>query len=431
MAEQSFDVVVVGAGFAGAAAASVLQKAGYRTAVLEARDRAGGRAYTRAFVNSSDVLEFGGAWIAPGHERVRHYASACDFFLRPTAPVVARRWHDGSTLRDDAPAPAGDLQAYDEGLQRIIADARRYAQGTPADQPGFGVTGMSMSSYLHRLNANRALRSQAMAWWCISGNGDPNRISADEFISSCAHGDGSPDGMMKSLAHTIVSGAGDLVRRMIERSGANLQLRAEVESIMQLRSDVVAQCRNGEAYRAKAAVVALPLNVLKDVRFAPAIGRRKNEAVTQGHGGRAFKLWIKAEGPAVGSLVTGGLDGLQWAFVDRQTAGGSVMIVAFGLMDGKFDPASPGDVERGVKKLFPEARLIAWDWHDWLSDPHSRGTWLALPAEASWIGDSAEWRQEDKVFFASADFAPGTPGWFESAIISGETAAREIIGMSL
>jgi monoamine oxidase len=44
MAEHTYDVVVVGAGFAGAAAASVLQKAGYRTAVLEARDRAGGRA---------------------------------------------------------------------------------------------------------------------------------------------------------------------------------------------------------------------------------------------------------------------------------------------------------------------------------------------------------------------------------------------------
>jgi monoamine oxidase len=431
MAERTFDVVVVGGGFAGAAAASVLQKAGYGTAVLEARGRAGGRAYTRCFVNSPDVLEFGGSWIAPAHHRIRHYASACDFFLRPTATVAARRWHDGSTLRDDAPAAAGDLQAYKEGLARIIADARRYGQGLPMDESGFSLTDVSMSSYLHRLNANRALRAQAMAWWCISGNGDPNRISAGEFISSCAHGDGSPDGMMKSLTHTIVSGAGDLVRRMIESSGAELYLQAEVESIMQLRSDVIAQCRNGEAYRAKAAVIALPLNVLKELRFAPALGRRKAEAVTLGHGGRAFKLWIKAKGPAVGTLATGGLDGVQWAFAERETADGSAMIVGFGLMDGKFDPASPLDVERGLKRLFPEARLVAWDWHDWLSDPHSRGTWLALPAEASWIGDSAEWRQEDKVFFASADFAPGTPGWFESAIISGETAAEDIIGMSL
>jgi monoamine oxidase len=431
MEEHSFDVVVVGAGFAGAAAASVLQKSGYRTAVLEARDRAGGRAYTRCFVNSSDVLEFGGSWIAPHHHRVRYYARACDFFLRPTAQVAARRWHDGSILRDDAPAAAGDLEAYKEGLSRIIADARRYAQGPPADEPGFNPTNMSMSSYLHRLNANRALRAQAMAWWCISGNGDPNRISAGEFISSCAHGDGSPDGMMKSLTHTIVSGAGDLVRRMIEMSGATLQLRTEVESIMQLRSDVIAQCRNGEAYRAKAAVIALPLNVLKEVRFPPALNRRKSEAVTLGHGGRSFTLWIKAEGPAVGTLATGGLEGLQWAFAEREAAGGSVLIVGFGLMDGKFDPASPKDVERGLKQLFPEARLVAWDWHDWLNDPHSRGTWLALPAEASWIGDSTEWRQEDKVHFASADFAPGTPGWFESGIISGEAAAREIIRMSL
>jgi monoamine oxidase len=263
MAEHSFDVVVVGAGFAGAAAASVLQNAGYRTAVLEARDRAGGRAYTRAFVNTSDVLEFGGSWVAPGHDRVRHHARACDFFLRPTAKVVARRWHDGSKLRHDAPAPAGDLPAYEEGLQRIVADARRCAHGPPPDQPGFNPAGMSMSSYMHRLNANRALRSQAMAWWCISGNGDPNRISAGEFLSSCAHGDGSPESMMTSLAHTIVSGAGDLVRRMIETSGATLQLRRHVESIMQLRSDVVAQCGDGETYRSKAAVIALPLNVLK------------------------------------------------------------------------------------------------------------------------------------------------------------------------
>jgi monoamine oxidase len=424
MAEHSFDVLIAGAGFGGAAAASVLQEAGFKTVVIEARNRAGGRAFTRAFANSTDVLEFGGSWIAPAHHRVRHYAEKCGFLLRPTAAVVARRWHDGSTLRHDAPAATADMDAYEHGRKCIIADARRYAKGN-----GRNLIELSMSGYLHRINASRALRAQAMAWWCISGNGDPNFISAAEFISSCANGDGSPEGMMNGLKHTLVSGAGDLVRRMIETSGAALHLGAEVQSIQQFRSDVLASCANGDGYRAKAAVITLPLNVLNTIRFAPSLGRRKADAVALGHGGRAFKIWVKAQGLQVGTLATGGLEGLQWAFAERQAADGNALVVGFGLMDGKFDPSSPADVEQGVKRFFPEARLLAWDWHDWVIDPHSRGTWLALPAASPWIADPAEWQHEGKVFFASGDFAPNTPGWFESAIISGEAAAHDIIKM--
>ena len=134
MAEASFDAVVVGAGFAGAAAASVLQQAGLRTVVLEARDRAGGRAFTRTFAASGDLLEFGGSWIAPGHRRIRHYAEKCGFLLRPTASVAGRRWHDGSVLRDDAPAAASDLEQYELGRKRIIADAGLYANEAEGDR---------------------------------------------------------------------------------------------------------------------------------------------------------------------------------------------------------------------------------------------------------------------------------------------------------
>jgi monoamine oxidase len=425
MSEQSFDVLVVGAGFAGAAAASVMQLAGYRTGVLEARNRAGGRAHTRPFVNSADVLEFGGSWVAPSHHRIRHYAEKCGFLFRPTAAVTARRWHDGSTLRDDTPAAPAELKDYELGRKQIIQDAQRHAKASVAD-----LVNLSMSAYLHRINAGRALRSQAMAWWCISGNGDPSQISAAEFLSSCAHGNGSPEGMMHALRHTLVSGAGDLARRMIESCGASLNLGMEVHSIQQFRSEVLASCRNGNSYRAKAALVALPLNVLRTIRFAPSLGLRKSEAIVLGHGGRSFKIWIKAEGLQVGTLATGGLSGLQWAFVEREAADGKALIVGFGLVDGKFDPTSPTHVENGLKRFFPEAKLVAFDWHDWVNDPFSRGTWLALPAASAWIGEHAEWQPEGRIFFASADFAPSTPGWFESAIVSGEAAARQVIAMA-
>jgi monoamine oxidase len=424
MADARVDVLIIGAGFAGAAAASMLVRQGYRTLILEARDRAGGRAFTRSFAGTTDVADFGGSWIAPAHHRILHYAEKCGFLLRPATPVTARRWHDGSSLRSDQPAAPTEIAEYEAGRKRIIADALSYAELSPT------LSGISMTAYLHRIGASRALRAQALAWWCISGNGDPNSIAAGELISSCAHGDGSPEGMMHALKHSFVLGAGELVRRMIEASGARIRLGAEVTSIQQFRSEVLVRCANGEDFRAPAAVIAVPMNVLRHIRFAPALGRRKAEAAAMGHGGRSFKIWIKAESPRVGTLVTGGLNGMQWAFVEREASDGNAMIVGFGLLDGKFDPSSPAHVEQGLRRFFPEARLIASDWHDWVSDPYARGTWLAIPSGTPWIADSGEWEAEDKLFFASADFAPETPGWFESAIRSGEAAAKGVMALA-
>lgn len=46
MATENFDVVILGAGIAGLAAAKVLTKEGLKVVVLEARDRVGGRIHT-------------------------------------------------------------------------------------------------------------------------------------------------------------------------------------------------------------------------------------------------------------------------------------------------------------------------------------------------------------------------------------------------
>jgi monoamine oxidase len=427
MAEHLYDVVVAGAGFAGAAAACVLSQAGLDVVILEGRARVGGRAFTRPFAGTSARAEFGGSWIAPWHHRIRHYVGVSEFRLRPTEPVRERRWHDGERLLSDGPAAPDDMDAYQAGLARVRADVRSLATGHKKDQFGLPLVDVSMSGYLHRIGASLPLRAQLLAWWCISGNGNPNRISAAEFLSSCAHGNGTPEGMMESLGHTIEPGAQDLVESIIGLSGATLLCNAPVEDLRQFRSDVLVGCGNGEKYRARAAIIALPLNALKTVRFAPALERRKMQALGLGHGGRAFKLWIEVRDVGLGMLATGGLSGLQWMFAERESEVGTILLVGFGLFDGHFDPGSARDVEKGVRQFFPEAEILRSDWHDWVGDPFSRGTWLALPADAAWIGDATEWQSEGRIFHASADFAPGMPGWFESAIESGEAAARQLL----
>jgi len=61
------DVCVVGAGYAGLAAARKLKQAGTSVVVLEARDRVGGRIWTYHLRDGSPV-DRGGAWVAPTHD---------------------------------------------------------------------------------------------------------------------------------------------------------------------------------------------------------------------------------------------------------------------------------------------------------------------------------------------------------------------------
>lgn len=69
MEQVTADVCVVGAGFAGLAAARQLAGAGRDVVVLEARDRVGGRVWNRELPDGT-VVSAGGTWLGKGQERM-------------------------------------------------------------------------------------------------------------------------------------------------------------------------------------------------------------------------------------------------------------------------------------------------------------------------------------------------------------------------
>jgi monoamine oxidase len=416
MSDTDCDVVIVGAGLAGAAAAWTCAERGFSTSILEAHDRAGGRGFTRNFKDTEDRLEFGGSWIAPWHDRIRHYADRTGITLKATHPVTEHRWHDGKGLR------SGQLPS-DLALQAVKEHALLYKAGKPFPW----TTPLTLNQYLDRIDASPEARAHVLAWWTISGNGDPDRISAIEFLSSCAYGDGSPESMITALRHTLVPGVGALAERMIASSKARLDLNAPVAGLRQDDNGVTVTCAAGKVVKARAAICAMPLNALHAVDFTPKLSARKREAIALGHGGRSLKLWLKVEGIGPGILASGGPGGLRWLFSERQAADGSTLMVGFALTDGTLDPFDRPSVAASLARFFPEARLITWDWHDWIGDPYAKGTWVALPADAAWIGDPDVWGREGRIAFATSDFAGVSAGWFEGAIRSGEAAALTIL----
>jgi monoamine oxidase len=424
------DVAIIGAGLAGAAAANIVTGQGKSATIVEARERVGGRAFTRPFTAGGDFLEFGGAWITPWHDRIRHYAEQTGISLRPRAKVDTHLWHDGMALRDGEPSSKEARPAFDRAMQRIGIDAMRYKAGETTDVDGKPMTTVSLNAYLDRIDASPEARSHVLAWWTISGNGDPAVISAAEFLSSCAYGGGRPEGMIDAQQHTLAPGAAILAERMIAKSGAELLLGAPVIAIDQSADEALVTIANGRKVHARAAIVCLPINALNAIAFTPALSEAKSAAIVRRHGGKAIKVWIKARGVSVGQLATGGGEGLSWMFAERTAEDGTTLVVSFGLAGNGLDPDDRHAVAGALQRFFPKAEFVAWDWHDWVSDPWSRGTWVALPADALEMADPGNWQPEGRLAFATSDISPDQAGWFEGAIIAGETAAQTLLRQS-
>ena len=98
--------------------------------VLEARDRPGGRTWTRPFAGTGPPVEIGGSWFTPEHLEVPAELARYGLGTRTYDAPAAVRWRTGGELRDALPVPFGELGALEAALVAIAVDAAALAAGT-------------------------------------------------------------------------------------------------------------------------------------------------------------------------------------------------------------------------------------------------------------------------------------------------------------
>ena len=423
------DVLVIGAGLAGLTAARDLRDRGYGVTVLEARDRIGGRTYTRPFAGHEElVVEVGGAHLnLRGEVNMRREIERYGIAVYAHEDAVQdMRFVVNGQIRHGLPVPAAQLSAIERAVIRLSNDARRLNPAVPLAAQPVDDLDISIADYFRHLD----LPSQAydfvvglVAGWIQAEPEHTTILHVLQAVLSCG---GSPlDTFVGTFGEGFVNGVNDLVNALAGES-LDVRLGSPVSSISHGEEGVTVQTAAGETYAAPACVVAVPAWTLGAITFDPAVGPDKQAILARQHYIKGVKRIFLVEGAPVGFFGIGGLSAkLQWLFEDRVLDDGRALLVGFSL----YEDLTNLDVavaQAAVEEFIPEVRVIAVDGEDWYGDPLTRGIVGFTPAGMGRKFAETLGRPEGPVVFAGAELTPNATfwGWMEGAVDTAHEAAR-------
>jgi monoamine oxidase len=410
-------VLVAGAGFAGLAAAVQLRDLGLAVEIIEARDRLGGRTWTRAFGDNGPRVEYGGTWFTPEHHRVIRELERAGSPVRENVPTTWR-WRTDDTIRTGLPVERAEWPRLEAALRRVLADADSLGD---ADSLA-GIGSLSFADYLDRLDTTRGVRDFLTGWWAVTGGSEPSSGAAIDGLAAIAD-HGGLLGVPETLRRSPALGWAAIAESMARHAQAPVRFGTELVAV-DWGDAVTLESSDGERLTADAAVIAVPLNVLDRIAFEPALPERLTESFGKNRG-RALKMWLRARGVTPASLAAGAGRGLDLLLADR-AVDRDQLLVGFGPATDWFDPTDGRAVQAALRAFYPDAELVAFDSHDWNADPFSRGTWATAPVGDVDALNHARFAPAGRVGFASSDFAPDAAGWIEGALAAGHSAATAV-----
>ena len=288
---ERYDVVVIGAGFAGLVAARDLLEAGRDVVVLEARDRAGGRTYTSTFPGTDVVIDLGAEWFDP--QRHHYMAAEVDRYGARFVEADkggANRWFlDGHHGDGDEPDSLVDMDELEKVLDRLRADVAPVVFAKGFDQVNTAELDIPFSDYLANIDAPPAIADLLRAQSYTLTGALPEEFSALVYLREIAGFDNDPAySFFASLARVDI-GSGGLAQRVADDICDHIRLGQAVASVTDSGDGVDIVTARGKRYSAHRVVLAAPLNTLGDIEFTPGLPAPLARLVSQGHTGDASR----------------------------------------------------------------------------------------------------------------------------------------------
>jgi len=457
----SYDVVILGAGAAGLAAAEELARSGRSALVLEARERIGGRVWSLDVPGLPVPVELGAEFI--------HGRPAATFSLMRQAGIAAV---DAPIVR--LAVRDGKLRARGEGLDAEIQRVLRRHAGA------LGKKDVSFESFLAR--GRHGLSAEARVFARMRAEGydaaDPARASARAIAGewgaegAASSGHFRPQGgygaLLAALAGGLRGSGVELRLQHVVRSVRWKHGRVEVEGKLltdegrklarrspPARGGVAHEVRRGGGrdflVSARRAIVTLPLGVLKLPPRAPGAVR--------------FTPSLKEKRPALDGLVSGAVIKAAllfrtsfWEELDRARYRGvsffhspqaafptfwsalperAPLLIAWagGPKAARLSGAAAQEIVRqavtSLESVFGaragiEKRLAASWIHHWQQDPFARGAYSYVAVGGYGARRALAEPLRDTLFFAGeATDSDGEHGTVAGALQSGTRAALE------
>jgi monoamine oxidase len=440
----TYDALVIGAGAAGLAAARLLSGAGKRVCILEARERTGGRVWTRRLPDLAIPIELGAEFI---HGDSPETLSIADASAVPTVELPDTHWWS------------------DEGRWSIIRDfwgeVDRVQRRIPRSRD---------RSFEAFLRSQRTLtpRLEQLARGFVEGYhaAHADRISALALRS--ADGEQSEAGSSGNRQYRIATGQDRIIEWLltgIDPRHSTLRLGTIVSAVEWKRGSVVihtqsAVTRAATTIRARTLVITIPIGVWKaahdqpgairfdpplrektralasieaahvvkiifrfrerfwdDIRFAEErLGKRPGEPMNFLHSSDRYMPTWWTSSPIRSPVLTGWAGGHA---ADALLAEGSAALV-----DRSLDSLSR--VWRVPRRRL-DGMLLAAYTHEWQSDPFSRCAYSYAAVGGRNAAGALARPLQGTLFFAGEATNAEETGTVAGAIASGFRAARQLL----
>jgi pseudooxynicotine dehydrogenase len=425
-----YDVIIIGGGFAGVTTAREVRKAGLQCVVLDARDRLGGRTWYSEL--AGHAVELGGTWI---HWIQPHiWAEVTRYGLAVVeSPGLAAPghcvWLTGGQRKTGSPEELFGLLA--EGAARFCAEVEHVLPRPYEPLFTEGVAELDRLSVQDRLNSlglSDEQRDVLSGLWASACHAPCAEGGLMTMFRWWALGQRDFALMMDAVArYKLHDGTKSLLEAMIADGQPEVRLSTPVSRVEQEAEQVLVTTHGGESLSAQAAVIAIPLNVLAAIAFAPPLSAGKQAAAWERQASRGLKVLALVRGvPHDFFGIAPDSHPLTFLGSEREEPEGVVM-VGFGPDAQAFDVNDRQAVQQVIRQFLPEAEVVAVKGHDWASDPLAGGTRsIFRPLQLTRYLRELQ-RPEGRLFFAGSDVANGWNGFIDGAIETGLQVGREVV----